>query len=189
MNQPRSKNKSSRGFTLIEVMLVVAILGIIAGLAAPRFSKMLDRNALGAEIRLLLGAFLEAQGYAATTGYPSRLVLDRVNNTWEVWADTSGNGSLQRKSRHVVSEQRNVFFGPAAGTGTALPSPLTTVPHASWCTACGADNGHIEFEPSGVISNSDAGVILLQHPSFPSDVRALVYIGPTGSSRLLRTSP
>jgi len=38
--------RKSFGFTLMELMVAVAIIGILAALAAPSFNKMLDRNRL-----------------------------------------------------------------------------------------------------------------------------------------------
>ena len=43
-----SFNNKSRGFTLVELMIVVAIIGILAAVAIPKFAQMLEKSREGA---------------------------------------------------------------------------------------------------------------------------------------------
>lgn len=66
--------RKNKGFTLIELVVVIAILGILAGIAIPRYLDMKE-EALGARIFGDLGAIESAANmYLTTTGkYPYRI--------------------------------------------------------------------------------------------------------------------
>lgn len=53
-----------RGFTLIEVMIVVAVLGLLLALAVPSFTEMGNRNKLTSSANDLIIAFLSARSEA-----------------------------------------------------------------------------------------------------------------------------
>jgi prepilin-type N-terminal cleavage/methylation domain-containing protein len=62
-------HRKSKGFTLIELMIVVAIIGILAAIAIPRFANLIDR-AREARTQGNLGALRSALAicYGATDG-------------------------------------------------------------------------------------------------------------------------
>jgi prepilin-type N-terminal cleavage/methylation domain-containing protein len=53
-------DEMKRGFTLLEIIVVIVILGIMATLAATQYTKMVEK-ARGAEARLMLGAIRKYQ--------------------------------------------------------------------------------------------------------------------------------
>ncbi len=59
--QPPSSKLSTTGFTLIESLVVVVILGILAAIVAPTWKTLLDRQHVNAAQREILASFREAQ--------------------------------------------------------------------------------------------------------------------------------
>lgn len=56
------------GFTLIETMIALAIIGILAGLAAPSFGRTLQKTYLSNAARQLVADLRETQSEAYTAG-------------------------------------------------------------------------------------------------------------------------
>lgn len=72
MNRQRRKGK--QGFTLIEIMLVVVIIGILVGVAVPRFAKRGEQARVAAARQGIAGIGVALDLYEVDNGtYPSSL--------------------------------------------------------------------------------------------------------------------
>jgi len=74
--------KNEKGFTLIELIIVIAIIAIISAILAPSFARMTARSRLKADISSARELTREAALYNADKGtYPSSL-KDLVDNKY-----------------------------------------------------------------------------------------------------------
>src|SRR5687768_11656615 len=100
---------AQRGFTLIELVVVIVILGILAAFAVPRFAN-LDRQARISSIRALEGSIrasstlahslwrangggavnMEGQAITMVNGYPNRITIDNTLAPGTVVAGQNG---------------------------------------------------------------------------------------------------
>lgn len=59
------KNKNQKGFTLVELMIVVAIIGILAAIAIPQFSKYRARAQNSASLSDVRNLRTDMEGFFA----------------------------------------------------------------------------------------------------------------------------
>jgi type II secretion system protein H len=136
-------------FTLIELILVLALLGIATSLVAPALSNFFRGRALDSEARQLLSLTHAGQSRAISEGFPMLLWIDSQGHAYGLEEEaTSHNGNSQDAD-------------PKAEEFTFEPQLQIEAVNASPMPVNGRSLPAIRFLPDGTIDETSAAAVRL----------------------------
>jgi type II secretion system protein H len=155
----RFAQRARRGFTLIELILVMALLTVVISLTAPRLSRFFHGRTLDSEARRLLALTRSGQSRAVSEGVPMDLWVDTEQGTFGLEAEPSYETSdpkavdfeldsglqLEVVAKTVVTAANTVTMGRNQQTSSASATRVNLV-HASLPT--------IRFLPDGSVGEA-----------------------------------
>lgn len=174
----------ARGFTLIELMITLAIAAILATLGAPSFSEFIISNRITAQTNDLINGLNLARSEAVRRGQPvciksNSATANDWTEGWQIYSDPNANrtsgGTVCSTTGATIIQSHDQLTGDATLTSSANFS------------------SYIRFNALGVATNSSdvgiSGSFSLCRKDSNSAKSKLINISTTGLIRLSSSSP
>jgi prepilin-type N-terminal cleavage/methylation domain-containing protein len=178
-----TRSSRPRGFTIIEIIFVIGLAAVMAGIAVPQVLVALDRQQAWAAARYLAGRMAMARSYAVTRS--AHVALRFTGNgddvMFQMFLDDNHNGvrtldiaSQVDRALDVPTRLSEMFPGVVIGIATELGTDPVRI---------GSTN-LLSFTPLGTATPGT--VYVRGRDGLQLAVRVT---GPTGRTRLLRYVP
>jgi prepilin-type N-terminal cleavage/methylation domain-containing protein len=153
----RASGAVRRGFTLIELILVMALLTVVISLTAPRLSRFFRGRTLDSEARRLLALTRSGQSRAVSEGIPIDLWVNVADGQVGLEAEPSLETSdskavdLQIDERLKLEVEARVAAAPATTMSRRTVARVASLPRVQLAHA---ELPAIRFLPDGSIGES-----------------------------------
>jgi len=123
---------NKKGFTIVELVIVIAVIAILAGVMIPTFSGIIDKandSAITQETRAALTSILVEKN-GDLTGGEYFFKYTKGNDTKQYKYDTATGGLKEDTTTLTVAETHTIYTSKTTGTGddiAASPDIFTPV--------------------------------------------------------------
>jgi type II secretion system protein H len=164
----RFARSNNRGFTLIEIMIVIAIMGIVLVIGIPAISSALHREALQQGVWDVMTACRDARAKAIMSGTPMELRF------------LSGEGRFEIGPAAVDATPGSTEVAPAS------PAPAPEVASSQSSSWQFSDSIAIKMLEINFVSYMDSDRALVRfYPNGTSDEFTLVLVSDRGEQRMI----
>lgn len=144
--------QNSKGFTLIELMITIAVLGIMLAFAVPSFVNLIENSRVTTQANTLLGAVNLARSEAVKQGVPVS-IQNEPGGFVDGWCVISGglNGCQNARDNALMLREFPALEGVTVSQGGAAG---ITFDARGYQAAPGA-NVQIELEPPACVNGDN----------------------------------
>jgi prepilin-type N-terminal cleavage/methylation domain-containing protein len=161
----RFAHQARRGFTLIELILVMALLTVVISLTAPKLSRFFHGRTLDSEARRLLALTRSGQSRAVSEGVPMDLWVDAEQGTFGLEAEPSYETSDPKRVDFTLDDglqlevvNKTTVVAPVNTMSRSRQASVASVPRVKLVHA-GLPT--IRFLPDGSIGESSPQMLHL----------------------------
>jgi len=173
------------GFTLIELILVIAVIGVVAAIVLPRLDPFLPERRLKSAVRLLSGTISLAYGEAIAKNKTYRLHFDSIKDMYWITEvtpsqrdeETGSSSGIRLGTQFELLQYEKIPENIEEKAPTELPDGVhfSSVEISRGLAVTKSDLPYIEFNPLG--SAVPATIILMNDDG---DQFVIEYDGVTG---------
>lgn len=150
----REKKKDNKGFTLVELVIVVAILAILVGILAPQYTKYVEKSRKAADVSNLEN-LVTAFKTAASDG-----TTDIPAGTYVFTIDANETKLTDDQGTDVDTTISDLIDGFAGDNWEA-----TKLKSAKW-TSDKAGTTHVDSISATLVIGNDGGVAVTYNPTW-----------------------
>lgn len=168
--------KNLKGFTLLELVIIIVILGLTMAFAAPGLGEMISNNRLSSSASDLAAAMQFAKAESAARVNPVSLCKKNAAGTacvaggdwqqgWIVFSDLNGDAAVDGGDTVLLNHEAldpRITFGGTAGVANSItfrPSGTTTVTGTEVLIICD-DRGYIDRSMGILVTITGRGSVM-----------------------------
>lgn len=170
-----SRPRQDSGFSAVELLIVLAIVGSMAAIGLPLSSGMIDDMKIKGDAQGLSAAVAQAKLTSAAKFTKSRLFVNLAANTYriQIWNRTGTPGWVNANEDLFLSDRAQFGFGAATA-----PPPNTQVSLAQ-ASAC-RDDLNVDITSTACVIFNSRGVSVTA-AGVVATTQALYLTGPSGT--------
>jgi prepilin-type N-terminal cleavage/methylation domain-containing protein len=193
MSQRMTNRSGESGFTILETLLVVALIGVISAIAVPQVANSIAYFRVSGDARTVSNAVAVTKMRAAANFSRTRLFVNLADRTHHI-----EKGDTSSPTHWTVEGGSNYLStGVSFGYGVVAAPPLNTQSVIGQSTNCLNDSGIAIANTACVIFNSrgvpitSSGTSISDNAVYLTDGSAVyaVTISATGMIRMWHTRP